>query len=208
MNRKWLAALLVGAAVSAAFFSVGDGLLAQNTGIKIGSVACVDVILLFNEYQRQKDLNEELKQIQDALEQEDQQRRARIAEYEETISVMDSSDPAMTKRMAELLEMQIQYKNWGEIKRAHLTREAAIWSARIYEEILKATETVAKNQGHTIVLYKDQFQFVPDPQAIQEQIRLRKLIYADPTVDISQAVLDRLNADYRAQPRQKMLQIP
>ncbi len=47
-----------------------------------------------------------------------------------------------------------------------------------------------------------------DPEVLKEQIRNNQVLYANDGVDISQVVLDKLNADYRAQPRVKMLYSP
>jgi hypothetical protein len=48
-----------------------------------------------------------------------------------------------------------------------------------------------------------------DPDVIREQIRSLHLLYANPAIDLTQVVLDKLNAEYRAKPRQKMLlQVP
>jgi hypothetical protein len=46
-----------------------------------------------------------------------------------------------------------------------------------------------------------------DPDAVRDQIRGRKLLYASPTADLTQVVLDKLNADYRQQPKTQMLQL-
>jgi hypothetical protein len=46
-----------------------------------------------------------------------------------------------------------------------------------------------------------------DPAAIQAQIRDRKVVYAHNSVDISQVVLDRLNAEYRAKPPAQMIRL-
>ncbi|MBU0637596.1 MAG: OmpH family outer membrane protein [Planctomycetes bacterium] len=209
MNGKWLAGLLGGVLAGAVVFSVTSALLAQNTGMRIsGQVACVDVVKAFNEYQRQKDLNEEMKQLQQELQQEDEQRRQKIDELQATVQAMDEQDPAYVQRMQEWFELQVEYKTWGELKQAHLTREVGLWSGKMYQEIVQATAAIAQNDGYTLVLYRDEFQLVADPQAVQEQIRMRKLLYAHPSLDITQAVLDKLNADYRAQAQQKMLRIP
>ena len=57
-----------------------------------------------------------------------------------------------------------------------------------------------------MVFYRGQFETISmDPEVIKEQIRSIQLIYANPSAEITQAVLDKLNAEYRAQPKQPML---
>jgi Skp family chaperone for outer membrane proteins len=70
------------------------------------------------------------------------------------------------------------------------------------------TEEIAQREGYDVVLYLSPPELVSyNPDAVKEQIRLRKVIYANPRIDITQAVVDRLNANYRAQPKTQMLQI-
>jgi hypothetical protein len=47
-----------------------------------------------------------------------------------------------------------------------------------------------------------------EPDQVKEQIRSNHVLYANPSTDITQVVTDRLNKDYRAQPRVKMMLVP
>lgn len=216
-NRMWLTGLTTGLVLGAAAFTVSGALWAQNNPARPPAppsgggarVACIDVVRVFNEYQRQKDLSEEMKQVQQKLELENQQRRQRIDSLQATLDAMNQNDPAYVQKLREMMEMQIDYKNWFEVRQASLNREIAFWSAKMYREIAKATEDIAQQQGYDIVLYKDEFQTAAtDPNEVREQIRVRKLIYANPRVDLSQVVQEKLNADYRATPQKQMIQVP
>jgi Skp family chaperone for outer membrane proteins len=202
--------VLAGCLAVVIVLSVYEGSQAHNGGQPAGMrVACVDVVHIFNEYQRQKDLSEEMKDLQDKLQLEGDERKRRIDAQQATISAMSSNDPALVGKTRELLKMQIEYKNWFELKQAEMTREIAIWSVRIYGEVLEVVERIAVQDGYDIVLYRDEFEpLMTDPEAIREQIRSRKVLYSSPRANITQIVLDKLNADYRAQPRTKMLDIP
>lgn len=202
--------VLAGCLAVVIVLSVYGGLQAHNGGQAAGMrSACVDVVHIFNEYQRQKDLSEEMKDVQDKLQLEGDQRRRQIDAQQATVNAMSSDDPALVGKMRELLKMQIEYKNWFELKQAEMTREIAIWSANIYSEVLKVVEKIAVQDGYDIVLYRDEFEpLMSEPEAIREQIRSRKVLYCSPRADITSIVLDKLNADYRAQPRQKMLDVP
>jgi len=77
------------------------------------------------------------------------------------------------------------------------------------EDFAGVVEKIAAQDGYDIVLYRDEFEpILTDPEAVREQIRSRKVLYCSPRADITAIVLDKLNADYRAQPRTKMLDIP
>jgi len=211
MGRNWLTGVLTGGTVAVTLLAFGSSIWAQSGGgaEPTGRVGCVNVVQLFNEYQRQKDLTEEMAKLQEKLTAEEQQRRQKIDALQAELSALDPEDPTYVERTREMLAMQIDYKNWGDLKQADMVREVGIWSVRIYREILKVTEEIAKRDGYDLVLYRGEFQPVSmDPDVIKDQIRSQQILYVTPAIDISQAVLDKLNADYRAQPQTPMMYVP
>jgi outer membrane protein len=209
MRQSWFSGILAGAVVAAVVFSFAPALRASNAQQAPERAAAVNVGTLINEYQRSKDLDEELAQLDADLKAEEEQRRAKIDQLQAEIDRLDPEDPTRVDRTRELLEMQIQYKVWGETKQAHRVREFSLWTTQIYREIIDAVKKVAEREGYDLVLYKDEFQpGSMEPQAIMEQIRGRKVLYAHPSIEITQTVLDQLNEDYRAEPHKKMLFVP
>ena len=210
MARTWPTGVFVAGIVVAVGFTARGPLAAQGgSRASRGRVACVDVVKVFNEYQREKDLEEEMKQERDKLELEAARRKQRIDAAKAVLDAMSLDDPTYAKKMRELLELNISTRNWMDITQAAMAREVGVWTTTVYKEILAVVETIAKEREYDLVFYRDEFQVVSmDPAEVREQIRARKLIYASAAADISQAVLDKLNADYRAKPRKKMISIP
>jgi|GEM_PF-1501928 len=233
MRRTWLTGALTGAAISAALLAFGRSMFAQGgtppsgriaCAVKTqehhppklqggtppsGRIACLNVIQVLNEYQRQKDLIEEVNAKREKLQAENNERRSKIDALDAEISALDPTDPTMATRMRELLAMQIDYKNWGEMAQMAMAREFGLWAVRNYKDIIKAAEEIAKRDGYDLVLYKGEFEMVSmDPEVINEQIRSLHVIYANPATDITQVVLDKINSEYRAQPRRPLLQVP
>jgi len=209
MNRTWWTGLLVGGAVSAVVLTAVTGLKAQNRGAaSLGRVVCLDVIKIFNEYQRHKDLDEELRAAKEDMRNEAERRVGQIDSLQATLDAMSPDDPTLLRRHREMLQLQLDYKNWSDLMQAEMAREIGVWNKRTYAEVLAVVEELAQREGFDVALYKSSPELLGfDPEAIQEQIRLRKLLYSNPEVDITQTVLDALNANYRAQPRTQMLQI-
>jgi Skp family chaperone for outer membrane proteins len=173
-----------------------------------GGVGVVDVVQVFNEYARQRDLTLQMEQIQTTLDAENTSRRQRIEALQTAISTMQPTDPTYDQRRDELMRMQIDYKNWVDLKQAQMTREVSRWSGRIYEEILAAVASVAQTSAVDLVLYKDEFlPQIENPEAMREQIRARKVLYASTNVDLTQRVLERLNQQYNSQPKSQMINI-
>ena len=209
MKRTWCMGALGGIVICAVIFGLGATLQA-NSGFNPagGKVACVDVIRIYNEYQRQKDLAEEAQQIEQDMQNEMERRRGALDSLQATLDAMDPADPTYGSRQRELLAMQIDFKNWMDLMQADMGREVGIWTRRIYEETMIVLEKQAQQFGYDMVMYRDAPGLVGfEPESIQNQIRQRRLLYVNPQTDITQQVLDELNAQYRAQPRAKMLQV-
>lgn len=202
--------LLLGLVAGIAIASGTSALLAQGGG---GGgpqkIAVLDVMKTMNESQQQKDLSEELKKIQDKLEQENTTRRQKLDAMQAALDALNPEDPSAGAKQREFMQAQIDYKNWVDVNEAALKREIGVWHVQLYKELLKATQAVAAQGGFEIVLYRDEFQAPSmDAEAIRAVMRDRKVVYATPNFDITQPVLDKLNSDYRNKPKQPMMQMP
>jgi Skp family chaperone for outer membrane proteins len=208
MKRMWWLGLVSGLVIGAVTLSAVTRLQAQARATGAGSIAVIDIVTLFNEYDCQKDLTEQMKTINQQMQDEELRRRGEIDRLQAVLDAMNINDPQLTVKQREMLQMQYDYKSWGEMKQADIGREVGLWTRRMYGEIQKATEEFAKQRGIEIVLYKDAEELNGyEPEAVREQIRQRKLIYSSANVDLTQVVLDKLNTDYRAKPKKDMLQI-
>lgn len=209
MRRSWLTGVLTGVAAGLVVLAFARTIQAQGAAAPSGRVACVNVIRILNEYQKQKDLIEELSARQEKLQIENNERRAKIDTLDAEISALDRDDPTLVTRMRELLTMQVDYKNWGEMAQLDMAREFGLWSVRNYRDILNVVEEIARRDGYDLVFYKGELEAVSmDPEVIHEQIRRLQVLYASPAVEVTQVVLDKLNADYRTRPKRPMLEGP
>lgn len=207
MKRQsiWVAAIAL--AATGGVLTTLQTLDAAQPTVEPARVACVDVVQVFNEYDRQQDLSSEMSTLDQQIQAENTRRKQAIEAKRTALSQMDRTDPAFVQQRDELMKLELAYRNWTELMQAQMTREVAAWSQRVYQEILDATAAVAEQQGYDLVLYRDQFVQQPDnPEALRQQIRSRKVIYAADRIDITATVLQALNAEYAAQPKKKMIQ--
>lgn len=174
-----------------------------------GKVATIDVVRTFNELQRQKDLDDELKQIRERLELENQTRQQKIDAVRATVDAMDPADPNYGAKLRELQQLQIDYKVWFESMQAGIAREVAVWTSKIYVEISKSVGEIAAQQGVDVVTYREEFQPPGlDPDGVRNAIRQRKVVWSSDACDLTMQVVEKLNTAYRSQPKQKMIQMP
>lgn len=210
MKPGWFSGLAAGGLMVLVGMVATRGLSAQARPAGAPSrVGVVDVVQVFNEFQKQRDLTEEMNTLRVQLEEENKQRRQRIDASQAELDRLSRDDPTFTTRSHDLLKLQIDYKNWLDLKQADMTREIGLWSIAIYKDIRKTIEQIAARDGFELVIYKGQFEEVSlDPEQVKEQIRSLQVLYASPTADLTAAVTEKLNTDYRAQPRVKMIYSP
>ena len=172
-------------------------------------VACIDVVKVYNDYERQLALTKEMAVIDEQLKTENAARLKRVESAQQDLATRDPKDPTFRDKQEELLKLQVAYKNWSDLMQGYVRRELSMWTGRMYQEIMDVTAQIAKDRGYDLVLYYDgPFQELPDnPDAVREQIRNRKTLYVAPQIDLTTPVLEQLNAKYHAAPPGKMLQI-
>jgi Skp family chaperone for outer membrane proteins len=171
-----------------------------------GKAGCIDVSRVFDEYQRRKDFVEELNNVREALRAEDQKRQQELQVMASQIELVKPDDPTFAPRRRDLMERQIAYKTWAETKQADMEAQSADWTVRIYHEINAAIAVYAQQNGIDVMLFAEEFN--PEgqnPQQIIQQISNRKVLHCAAGANHTAALIDKLNKDYAAAPKQSML---
>jgi len=161
-------------------------------------IAVVDVSKVFNEYQQTKDLNSQFDQRRKEIEAEAEKRREAINQKKLELDAFPPDSPDYLARHKELLRLQIELDVYLRVVEADLRRERKVWMEQTYKQITEAVARLAKQRGYALVLtYEELDTDVADEGALRQQIMLRKVIYADPRVDLTQPVLEELNRQYK-----------
>ena len=208
MNRTWLVAVLSGLVGGAVILALPGMLQAQPAPASTGRVASVDIQKVLTEYERMKVFNDELNELQNKLNVEAEQRKQSADALQATVDVMDRNAPTFVKKLEEVLQARVENRTWFQVKQAYVGREVAVVTDAIYRDVLKATQDVAQQAGYDVVVYFDEYRASMNPEEIQAQIAMRRVLYVNPAVDITQFVLDKVNADFRTRPAEPQLHVP
>ena len=159
--------------------------------------ATVDVIKIFNDFQQTKDLNDELSKRGDALKKEITDKRKVLENKKTELEAFKQDSPDYMKRFSELMKQDIEFTTWGQYMQAQVEAEHRVWLKRTYQQIIDAAKQIATERGIDVVMYTD----VPAIEgesldAMRDNIRRRKILWANPQADITESVLQRLNRDY------------
>ena len=198
MKSSHVCVILLGALICGAV--VMSNSWAQPAGAKKApatSVAVCDVVEIFNDYHRAKDLTGKLSQRRKSIEDEDKKRQAAIEAINLEIEGLKEGSGEYEKRFNEMQRLGIDRKAWLQFQDALALREHHRLTKDMYEEIIAMVTKVAKERGHDIVLYAEHgaLRSGNTPELVREIAR-RRVLYNGEKADITKIVLIRLNRTY------------
>jgi Skp family chaperone for outer membrane proteins len=189
------------AAASAALLGRG---LAQSPAPEavLAKVAVCDVTAVFNKYQRASDLSTQFAERARKLSAEDEQRKAAIQRLEQTLESLRPGSKEHDARLAEMDKLTTERQVWRTQQENQAVREHRRLTEEMYKEVLDAVAAVAKEKGYDLVLCRESVDLASATTAeLLNKIAQRKCLYNNPALDVTSAVLDRLNSQYKGVPR-------
>lgn len=162
-------------------------------------VAVCDMQEIFSEYNRAKDLLARLNDRRQAFSAEDEQRGKAIEALQVELAGLKAGSEEYEARRTEAERQQIDRTVAMQMAESALRREHRRLTMDMYAEVTRVVAEVAQERGFTLVLYRDG-ELVDTEETLEllAQIRSRKLLYNDPSLDITADVLARLNVAYRS----------
>ncbi len=161
-------------------------------------VAVVDMVKVFNDYERTKEINKRLARRQEELKAK---RKELIDKIEAVKAELDNFQPDSKdyyERQKKLFKMSVELKSYTQVATEDIKREFRLMTEDIYKQIVNAVKDVAESSGYDLVLYLDAVKIQGDSfPALLEKIRQRKVIYSSKHIDITQHVLNYINQKYK-----------
>jgi Skp family chaperone for outer membrane proteins len=162
-------------------------------------VAVCDVQEIYANYDRAKDLLTKLNDDRQAAQAENEKRGKAADALQAELTALKPGSPEYENRLNQMERMTIDRKVELQYQEALMLRKHRQMTAQLYSEILAMIGTAAREQGINLVLYRDRDLLETDEtMELLAQIRNRKVLYCDSSLDITQTVLARLNEAYRA----------
>jgi Skp family chaperone for outer membrane proteins len=161
-------------------------------------VAVVDVVKIFANYQRAKDLEIKLTERRKTIKLEDEGRAKKIESMEQELR--DGLNPASAeyeKRLGELTKASVERESWLKFEDAREMQERFRLTDDMYKEVCKVTGVVARQLNFQLVINSDDTNADPK-QDIFRKIDRKKVVYAESSIDITDQVLSKLNELYKA----------
>lgn len=167
-----------------------------------GRIAVLDIVRVFEECLRIKDLNDEMRKAMEDYRTEVNQRRQATADLKLRLGAFRPGTEEYEKQRREYVRMNIENRSWAEETEADLERRRFDWTRVIYDQTIEAAEHIARQHGYDVVMLRSEFK--PDDmaeqsvQALRLAIQQRSVVFNVPEIDITDDVLERMDSQYRA----------
>jgi Skp family chaperone for outer membrane proteins len=164
------------------------------------AVATVDVAKVFEKLKENADWDILIRNLATSFTEE---LRARQTELEKLLKELEGiTDAAKRSELADDIAMKrLRLEEWARLKQGELDRERSLKWQSMYRSIREESRKVAESEGYQLVLVDDsqtavgaktQVKASLEEQVVQQIASLR-VLYAAPTVDISDKVVVRIN---------------
>lgn len=198
MNKgtSWL---IIGA-MAAAVCVVSAGLNhAQSAGTdRRGTrVAVVDLVQVFNDFEQTRVLNEKMREHRIRLSEEADRRMQEINQEQAALEALNPNAPAFINLRRKIRDEMFNFRVWEMIEQDNLTETHRRWVKRTYEMITEEIARVAQRKGFDMVMTTEELDLdVQDTKTLVQQLINRKVIYSDPSFDLTREVLSNLNDSF------------
>jgi Skp family chaperone for outer membrane proteins len=176
-----------------------DGQPAAGGGAAGGRVAVLDLVKIYNECAQIRDLNEMMKQQSEDFAKEAAQRRQVIEDKQTALTAFRPGSADHDRYRKELVRLNIEANVWLKVTEQQMEQEKFDWTRIIYEQAVKVSGDVAREQGYDIVLQRNEFkpdEIDLDVAALRRLLQSRTVVYHEPDIDITDVVIRRMDADY------------
>jgi Skp family chaperone for outer membrane proteins len=195
MNLKALIplSLLCGLALPATFAR------AQGSNVRI---AVADAARVFNEMQETKDTQVQMQEERARLEAVGKEKADELNKLKAQRDNLKPGAPGYDEMTDKLNDAYNDFQAWRASAQAKAERNQKRQVSTLFQKVEQATAQVAQQQGYDLVLAKQQPSLPENLDAVKYEnvvqiLSARNVLYAAPRADISDQVIQVLNANYK-----------
>ncbi|MCA9314779.1 MAG: OmpH family outer membrane protein [Planctomycetes bacterium] len=178
---------------------LGLALVATLVGGRVAwagpEVAVVDVTRLLNEHPESKELDKRLRRAQEDAQANADQQRERMEALKQEIQKLQAEDPERVIKERNLGVMQMNAEFSYKWAQQQALREYAASLETLYASVVTQVSRYARENGIKVVLQRradEPKATTPDDFFLRQ--RLRVVVFADASTDITEPVLARIKA--------------
>ncbi len=197
--KKYTAFSLVAAALLLGGLVLNDS-LAQPRASKPSArrIAVCNVFTIYQNYQKAKDNLNKLNQQKKTIQAEVQTRMKKAQEIADTLKsgLIKKGSKAYEQQVQEMMRIQLETQAWEKLQTQLAMRRHQTMTREMDDEIMAAVSKVAGEYGVDVVMTPDATADEEEADVLQ-RIGRRTILYWSDRVDMTDAVLKRLNDTYK-----------
>ena len=193
IQRLFYFTLLVAVTVfGVTVLKVPDARSQESPGMKVGTV---DLLTVFQGYNRVKDQQVRLQAEYQKLTAQLQQKQKSLQDRVKTIGKLDAIKRRLEEKSIQESIFELDFESKWSQRSAALDSNQLTWG--IYAEVLEEIDRTAKANGYDYVLKAESGEFKVNPEVdAMKVIGIRQLLYHNREHDLTQKVLRGLNQKY------------
>ena len=173
------------------------GAAEAEKGFSAPRIATVNIAKVFASYKKTQDLDRDLRATRDQKQQVADEKRNEITKLRESIALLEIGTEERKKKEDDFQRKQVEFQSFQKITADSLVSTRREATEKLYAEIVKAIADYSRAQGLDLVVKVDDNPVTS--AGIDEllfKINQRGIVYSSPRLDITDAVLERLNKGY------------
>ncbi len=163
-------------------------------------IATINIVNVFNSLNQKKDGDREIELLAQDLTKQRTAKEDEVKALQQELKEAYNPDSAIYKETQDkLLLKAMELSAFQQYMEQKVTLEQRSRTIVIYRAINDAIKTYAQANGIALVLVADDADLsdARTPGELLSRITVRKVIYAVPELDITAAIIDRMNTDYK-----------
>jgi Skp family chaperone for outer membrane proteins len=163
------------------------------------AAAVVEVQRVIDSLKEKDVIEAQMQQTNDRVQKEKNDRERAIKQMQDELQLLTPGTENHRKKLEAAEKSVIELQAWLQFENNKLVRERGIQIEGLYQKILKAIAEVAKTNGYQLVLFAEgpaEFR-AENLQQLTTLIQIRKVLYYEPSLDITDLVTQKMNNDFQ-----------
>ena len=173
--------------------TAADRLVAKPTAIAVLSVADA-----YNALDEKVVVDAALATMGAQIKKEEETRVDELKQLQKDLEVLQPGGAAFRQKQERLQLLAFELKAWREFQQQRIVHEQALRKEQLYRKIMAAVGAFAEDIGYDLVLYQEReinFRGANSGQ-VDALIALRKVLWVKKELDITDAIVAKMNNDF------------
>ncbi len=171
----------------------------QKTAPKPIKIAVVNLADVFDRYYKKKEFDAMLRAERAKKFEVIKEKKKEINKLSEEVQLFDLGTDARKRSEERLYQKKVEFEVYRRLAQEEFARSQREYTKKLFEDIRSQIADYAKKHGIDIVLKVEDSGLSGNTlELVQLEIKIRQVLYASPTLDITDAVVAAMNAGHES----------